>query len=46
MHEPAKHPLGVRVTDNDFQSEVLEKLARLDAKWKCWLAGASRGESA
>ena len=32
MHDPAKHPLVVRVTDNDFQCEVLEKLARLEAK--------------
>jgi hypothetical protein len=32
LREPAKHPLVVRVTDNDFQCEVLEKLARLEAK--------------
>jgi len=28
----AKQSLVVRVTDNDFQCEVLEKLARLEAK--------------
>ena len=28
----AKQPLVVRVTDNDFQCEVLQKLARLEAK--------------
>jgi len=27
-HDSSKHPLVVRVTDNDFQCEVLEKLAR------------------
>jgi hypothetical protein len=27
-----KQPLVVRVTDNNFQCEVLEKLARLEAK--------------
>jgi hypothetical protein len=27
-----KQPLVVRVTDNDFQREVLEKLGRLEAK--------------
>jgi hypothetical protein len=31
-HAAAKHPLVMRVTDNDFQCEVLEKLARLEAK--------------
>lgn len=38
--EAAKHPLVVRVADDDFQREVLEKLARLEAKmdtliWRC-----------
>jgi hypothetical protein len=28
----SKQPLVVRVTDNDFQCRVLEKLARLEAK--------------
>ncbi len=31
-HESAGHTLVVRVTDNDFQREVLEKLGRLEAK--------------
>lgn len=31
-HESAGHALVVRVTDNDFQREVLEKLGRLEAK--------------
>src|SRR5579862_7430786 len=29
IHETAGHALVVRVTDNDFQREVLEKLGRL-----------------
>jgi hypothetical protein len=29
LRQPAKHHLVVRVTDNDFPCEVLEKLARL-----------------
>ena len=43
MHEPAKHPLVVRVTDNDFQCEVLEKLARLDAKMEMLVGGSQTG---
>ena len=39
----AKHPLVVRVHDNDFQCEVLEKLARLEAKMDM-LAGGSQPE--
>lgn len=31
-HDPTRQPLVVRVHDNDFQCEVLEKLARLEAK--------------
>lgn len=46
MHEPAKHPLVVRVTDNDFQCEVLEKLARLEAKMEMLVGVGNRGESA
>ena len=30
--EAVQHPLVVRVHDNDFQCDVLEKLARLEAK--------------
>lgn len=43
MHEPAKHPLVVRVTDNDFQCEVLEKLARLEAKMEMLVGGGQPG---
>lgn len=41
--EAAKHPLVVRVTDNDFQREVLEKLARLEAKMDMLVGGAQPG---
>ena len=43
MHEPAKHPLVVRVTNNDFQCEVLEKLARLEAKMEMLVGGGQPG---
>jgi hypothetical protein len=43
MHEPAKHPLVVRVTGNDFQCEVLEKLARLEAKMEMLVGGGQPG---
>ncbi len=38
-----KHPLVVRVTDDDFQREVLEKLARLEAKMDMLTGGAQPG---
>ncbi len=38
---PAKQQLVVRVTDNDFQREVLEKLGRLEAKMDM-LAGSTQ----
>lgn len=41
--EPAKHPLVVRVTDDDFQRDVLEKLARLEAKMDMLVGGAQPG---
>jgi hypothetical protein len=41
--EPARHPLVVRVTDNDFQCEVLEKLARLEAKMEMLVGGGQPG---
>ena len=41
--EAAKHPLVVRVTDGDFQREVLEKLARLEAKMDMLVGGAQPG---
>src|SRR5579864_6904476 len=43
IHEPAGHALVVRVTDNDFQREVLEKLARLEAKMDMLVGGAQPG---
>jgi hypothetical protein len=43
MHEPTKHPLVVRVPDNDFQCEVLSKLASLETKMEM-LAGAVRNQ--
>jgi hypothetical protein len=43
MHETAKHPLVVRVTDNDFQCEVLEKLARLEAKMEMLIGSGQPG---
>ena len=42
-HEPSKHPLVVRVTDNDFQCEVLEKLARLEVKMETLLGSGQPG---
>ena len=42
-HEPTKHPLVVRVTDNDFQCEVLEKLARLETKMEMLMGGGQPG---
>jgi hypothetical protein len=41
--EAAKHPLVVRVTDDDFQREVLEKLARLEAKMDMLVGGTQPG---
>src|SRR6266568_1972100 len=42
-HDPARHPLVVRVHDNDFQCEVLEKLARLEAKMDMLIGGRQPG---
>lgn len=41
--EAAKHQLVVRVTDDDFQREVLEKLARLEAKMDMLVGGTQPG---
>jgi len=41
--EPTRHPLVVRVTDNDFQCEVLEKLGRLEAKMEMLVGGGQPG---
>ena len=43
MREPTKHPLVVRVTDNDFQCEVLSKLAGLEAKMEMLVGGGQPG---
>lgn len=43
VHEPTRHPLVVRVTDNDFQCEVLSKLASLEAKMEMLAGGAQPG---
>ena len=44
-HDSAKHPLVMRVTDNDFQCEV-EKLARLEAKMDLLVGGSQPGRMA
>ena len=41
--EAAKHPLVVRVTGDDFQREVLEKLTRLEAKMDMLVGGTQPG---
>src|SRR5277367_3426883 len=38
-----KQPLVVRVTDNDFQCEVLEKLARLEARMEMLMGAGQPG---
>ena len=43
IREAAKHPLVVRVTDDDFQREVLEKLTRLEAKMDMLVGGPQPG---
>ncbi len=42
-HEPTKHPLVMRVTDNDFQCEVLSKLARLEVKMETLIGSGQPG---
>ena len=39
----ATQPLVVRVTDHDFQREVLEKLSRLEAKMEMLVGGPQPG---
>ena len=41
--EAAKHPLVVRVSDDDFHREVLEKLTRLEAKMDMLVGGPQPG---
>ncbi len=43
-HEAPAHPLVMRVTDNDFQCEVLEKLARLEAKMEMLVGSGTEQE--
>jgi hypothetical protein len=38
-----KQPLVMRVTDNDFQCEVLEKLARLEARMEMLMGAGQPG---
>ena len=42
-----RQPLVVRITDSDFQGEVLEKLGRLEAKMDMLIgSGATRARKA
>src|SRR5260370_40262042 len=41
--DSTKYPLVMRVTDNDFQCEVLEKLARLEARMEMLFGSGQRG---
>jgi hypothetical protein len=43
IHESTPQRLVVRVTDNDFQREVLEKLSRLEVKMDMLAGGAQPG---
>ncbi|HEV2698208.1 MAG TPA: hypothetical protein VGU90_09465 [Terriglobales bacterium] len=43
FYEPAGQALVVRVTDNDFQRDVLEKLGRLETKLDMLVGGAQPG---
>ena len=42
-HEAPAHPPVMRVTDNDFQCEVLEKLTRLEAKMEMLVGSGQPG---
>jgi hypothetical protein len=42
-HTPGNQPLVVRVTSHDFQCEVLQKLARLEAKMDMLAGGVQPG---
>jgi hypothetical protein len=44
--DSANHPLVMRVSDNDFQCEVLEKLARLEAKMDMLVGSGQPGRMA
>ena len=41
--DSTKYPLVMRVTDNDFQCEVLEKLARLEARMEMLFGSGQPG---
>ena len=43
IHEHASQRLAVRVTDNDFQRDVLDKLGRLEVKMDMLVGGAQPG---
>lgn len=43
IHESSPQRLVVRVTDNDFQREVLEKLGRLEVKMDMLIGGSQPG---
>ncbi len=40
---PEKQPLVLRITDTDFQSEVLERLSRLETKMDMLAGGVQPG---
>jgi len=42
-HGKSQQPLVLRVTDSDFQREVLEKLSRLEAKMEMLVGGTQPG---
>ena len=42
-HTPEKQPLVLRVADTDFQSEVLERLSRLETKMDMLAGGVQPG---
>jgi len=46
IHEHASQRLAVRVTDNDFQRDVLDKLGRLEVKMDMLVGGAQPGRDA
>lgn len=43
VQPPEKQPLVLRVTDSDFQSEVLERLSRLETKMDMLAGGVQPG---
>lgn len=43
IHASSKQPLVLRVTDSDFQREVLERMGRLEAKMDMLVGSAQPG---